>query len=124
MRNRQRGMTMWSATFTISVLAFIIFLAFKLIPAYSNDFTIRTALERLVKHPDIGSMSKAEMADSLNKRFVVEYVDNVDPMKQLAVEKRGRNKVIRYGYDVVIPLFYNVSVLLDFEHVYEVPSVE
>ncbi|MBI3898611.1 MAG: DUF4845 domain-containing protein [Gammaproteobacteria bacterium] len=122
-RDRQRGMTMWGAMFVIAVFAFFIFIGLKLFPPYMTDFKIEAALKELAKNPNIGSMDKGQMVESLNKHFDIDNINEVNPAKTLVIEKRGKNKAIRFDYELVIPLFYNISVLLTFDHLHEVAGV-
>ena len=125
LKKYQRGMSIWSLSFVVGVFAFIIFLGFKLFPPYMEDFKVRNALDSVARNPDIGSMSKADIALALVKRFDIDNIDTVDTAKHLFVENRGRNaRAVRITYEAVIPLFYNVSVLLDFDHVKEVRGAE
>lgn len=123
-RDTQKGMTFWSLLFVLGVLAFFLFVGFKLFPPYLDDFKLKSALDSLVKQPDVGSLSKAAMADSLRKRFDIDNIGYVDPVKDLSLENRGRVRVIRVRYQPVIPLMFNVSVLLEFDHTREVRVVE
>lgn len=123
-RNTQKGMTFWSLLFVLGVLAFFLFVGFKLFPPYLDDFKLKSALDSLVKQPDVGSLSKAAMADSLRKRMDIDNIGYVDPTRDLSLENRGRMRIIRLRYQPVIPLMFNVSMLLEFDHTREVRGVE
>jgi hypothetical protein len=114
-RSRQRGMTMWGTAFVVFVAVFFLFLLFKLLPVYVEDFKVRTALEGLAREPGAVAMSRSELVDRLHKRFVIDSVDEVDA-RQLRLGARGREKVLALRYEVVVPLAYNVSALLEFDH--------
>ncbi len=126
MRNRktQKGMTMWSLLFVLAVLGFFLFLGFKLFPPYLDDFKVKSALDSLAKQSDVGALSKAAMTESLRRRFDIDNIHGVDVGKYLVVEMRGRTKMIRLNYQAVVPLMFNVSALLEFEHAREVRAVE
>lgn len=123
-RNTQRGATFWSLMFFLALLGFVMFLGFRLVPPYADDFKVKAAMDSLAKQPDIGSLSKAAMADSLRKRFDIDSITGIDPGKYLVIEQRPRTRVIRFDYQVVVPLMFNVSALLEFEHAREVRGVE
>ena len=122
-RDTQKGMTFWSLLFVLGVLAFFLFIGFKLFPPYLDDFKLKSALDSLVKQPDVGSLSKAALADSLRKRIDIDNIGYVDPGKDLSLENRGRVRVIRVRYQPVIPLMFNVSALLEFDHTREVRAL-
>lgn len=122
-RKQQYGMTMWSAMFVIGVAVFFIFLLFKLLPPYLEDMKVRSALEGLSREANSGGLTKVELVQRLEKRF---DIDNVTAVKasQMVIEARGRQKVMRMTYEVVVPLVYNISALLEFDHAREVSGVE
>lgn len=123
-RNTQEGMTFWGLLFVLGVLAFSLFVGFKLFPPYMDDFKINSALDSLAKQSDVGSLSKAAISESLRKRFDIDNISYVDPVKDLTLENRGRMRVIRLHYTPTIPLMFNVSLLLEFDHTREVRGVE
>ncbi len=123
-RNTQRGATFWSLMFFLAVLGFFLFLGFKLFPPYMDDFKVKAAMDSLAKQSDVGSLSKGAMAESLRKRFDIDSITSVDPAKYLVIEQRPRIRIIRLDYQVVVPLMFNVSALLEFEHAREVRAVE
>lgn len=123
-RNTQKGMTFWSLLFVLGVLGFFLFVGFKVFPPYMDDFKVNSALDSLAKQSDIGSLSKAAISESLRKRFDIDNISYVDPVKDLTLENRGRMRVIRLRYKPTIPLMFNVSLLLEFDHTREVRGVE
>lgn len=118
----QKGMTFWGLSFIVGVLVFFLFLLFKLLPPYLSDMKVSSALAGLAKQPDVGSMSIADIRGSLSKRFDIDDVSHVKLEQDLVVELRGQTKVIRIRYEVVVPMAYNISALLEFDHVEEVIS--
>jgi hypothetical protein len=121
--SRQRGMSMWSAMFVIGVLAFFLFLFFNLLPPYLEDLKVRTALDGLMREPNAEAMSRAELIERLDKRFDIDNVTNVKA-KQLEIKPMGKMKQVVISYEVVVPLAYNVSALLEFNHARQVRLAE
>ncbi len=68
-------------------------------------------------------MSRAELIERLDKRFDIDNVTNVKP-GQLEIKPMGKMKVISLKYEVVVPLAYNVSALLEFDHARQVRATE
>jgi hypothetical protein len=120
---KQRGMTMWSAAFVIGTVVFFLFLFFKLLPPYLEDLKVRTAINGLAAEPGVGAMSKGELVSRLEKRFDIDNVTNVKP-NQVVVDARGKAKFLSITYEVVVPMAYNVSALLEFEHASQIASTE
>ena len=124
LKSRQQGMTMWSLAFVLGVIAFVIFLIFKLLPPYVEDMKVRAALDGIARQDNAGAMTRAEIASALSKRFDIDNVDTVKPDQHLTVERAVGKKIIRISYEVFIPMVSNISLLLDFNHIREVASVE
>lgn len=123
-RRRQQGMTFWGLVFFLGVLAFTLFIGFKLFPPYMEDFKVKAALDGLARQSDIGTMSRADISSALEKRFDIDNIDAVKLAQDLSVETRGRQKIIRIRYDNIIPIVGNLSILLEFDHVKEVRGSE
>lgn len=120
----QAGMTMWSGAFVIGALAFFLFMFLKLLPSYLEDMKVKSAMDGLARDPNIATMTRIEIINSLDKRFDIDSVTGVKPAQALVLESRGKTRVIRMNYEAVIPLFYNISALLEFNHVREAGRVE
>ena len=120
-RKHQSGMTMWGLLFVLGTLAFVLFLGFKLFPPYMTDLKVKSALDSLGQQADAGTMSVPEIREAIRKRLEIDSADDLfDLNKVLTVEPRGRVKIIRFSYESVIPMAYNISALLDFDHSIEV----
>lgn len=122
-RARQRGMTMWGTAFVVFVGVVFLLLLFKLLPVYLEDLKIRTAMDGLAREPGALAMSRAELVDRLTRRFVVDSVTRVSPNQLRVGANRGR-KVLGIRYEVVVPLAYNVSALLEFDHEHPIRQSE
>jgi hypothetical protein len=116
----QSGMTMWSLLYVLGTLAFALFLFFKLLPPYMTDFKIRSALESLGRQPDAATMSKGDISEAIRKRLEIDSADNFDLGDTLTVEVRGNNKIVRIAYEKTVPMMFNISALLNFDHRVEV----
>ena len=121
---RQAGMTMWSMLFILGTLAFFLFLFFKLLPPYMDDFKIKSALDSLGRQPDAGTMTLPQVKEAIRKRLEIDSADNFDLDKTLTVDARGKMKSIRISYESVVPMVYNISALLSFDHAIEVRVTE
>jgi hypothetical protein len=117
-------MTFWGLVFVLGVMAFCLFLAFKLFTPYKEDFKVKAALDSLARQPDFGSMTRGDIGNALSKRFDIDDIDVVKLDKDLTVETQGRLKRVRIRYENVVPIVGNLSVLLEFEHVKEARSSE
>jgi len=113
---QQRGMTMWSLIFVLAVLGFTLFVGFKLIPVYLNDMKVKSAVQGLGTETRGQVLTYHEIVIALDKRFQIDDIQRVDLKKHLIIQARGGQRDVSIAYEVVIPLFGNISILIDFEH--------
>jgi len=116
---RQAGMTMWSLLFVLGTLAFFFFLFIRLFSPYMDDFKVKTALESLGRQPDVGSMTVPAIQEAIRKRLEIDSADSFD-LSALTVEVKGKTKTIRIKYQAEVPMMFNISALLSFDHAVEV----
>lgn len=116
MISRQKGITIWGLLVVAALVVFFSMLTIKLFPAYIEYFAVKTSLENLAKQPGVGAMEKNDIKNAIQRRFDIEDVKQVDLNKHLFVDKKPGATAVRIAYEVRIPLFYNISVILSFEH--------
>lgn len=117
----QRGITIWGMMVVAILIAFFALIGIKLFPVYMTDMKIKGALGGLSRDISARDASKTELITKLGKRLEIDNVDNVlDYRKDITFEKKGRARVMRVQYESVTPLFYNLSVLAQFDHTVEV----
>ncbi len=120
----QKGMTMWGMAAVLGLIVFFTLLILNLLPPYLENMKVKTALESVSRQPDIGAAPREEIMNMLQRRFDIEDIDRIDLSKDLKIELKNRNKVIRIAYQVQVPLAYNISALLAFDDSVEVGRVE
>ena len=123
-RSRESGVTVWGL-FVIGFLVVIFaLLLFKLIPPYLADLKISNAMTSLKRQAESSTMSRRDIFLALEKRFDIDSVTHVDMRRDVIIRKRGNMAVITIDYEVQVPLVYNISALMEFDHSVEVPSSE
>ncbi len=121
-RSRQSGATIWqmvSIGFLVVILALLLM---KLLPPYLSDLKISGALSSLKKQAATGPMSRKEILIALEKRFDIDDVKNVDLRQDVIIEKRGRVATVTIDYEVQVPLMFNISALMEFNHSVQVDA--
>lgn len=121
---KQAGMTMWGIMTVIALVVFFTLLTLKLVPPYLENAKVQTVLKNLSKQPGIGAAPPEELMAMLQKRFDVEDITRVDLRKDLKIEAKNKVKTIRVSYETRVPLFYNISALLEFNNSVEVKQIE
>jgi len=112
MRNKQRGVS-----FLVVFLAFVVFAlaaigGMKIFPAYSEFVTIKKAIGAV-------ALSEGRAGSIVEIRKAFDRRANIDNITTLAgtdldISKDGGDLVIAFAYSKKIPMFNNVSVVIDF----------
>lgn len=112
MRNKQRGVS-FPVIFLIGVLLALGAVgAMKVGPAYSEFATAKKTIIS-VAASEGRSGSVADVRKAFERRASVDNISVVTP-GDLEISKEGGDLVISFSYSQKIPLFANVSLLIDF----------
>jgi hypothetical protein len=117
----QRGLSFISLTLVLGLIAFFTLLVLKIAPIYINNSKVVNALAAVEKSTDIATQSKAEIQNSLSKRFNMNYVEYVTNDDITIVAQYGYVKVA-IDYERVVPIAGNLSVLVQFHEGFQVGS--
>jgi hypothetical protein len=99
--------------FVAAALVFIALIIMKVFPAYQEYFSVKTVISAMGKE-SLNDMSKKDIQDSFNKRASAGYVSVVSG-EDLTIDKNSSGEtVISVEYQVIKPLFGNLSLLIDF----------
>lgn len=115
LRAKQQGFTLMGLIITAVILALVALLAAKVLPAVSEYRDIVGISKAIVADPMMRTASLAEVKNSYSKRADVAYVTTVTA-EDLDITKDGDQLVIAFAYPKKIPLFANVSLVIDFEY--------
>ena len=116
---RQQGLTFISLVFMLGLLAFLVMLVLKIGPIYLDHSKVVTALTALEQTPDVETKSDAEIRGILNKRFSMNYVNDVTDDDIKVIQSGTYLKVI-IQYNVIKQILGNLSVLVEFNNEIEV----
>jgi hypothetical protein len=110
---QQRGLTFISICVLLFIFGFFVFLILKIGPIYLDHNKVTSALSALKKDSDFPSMSEAEIRRSLDNRFNIGYVDFIAP-EDIKVSRSNDYVKVEIDYEVLEPMAYNLSVLVEF----------
>ena len=110
MRRPQRGLSMIGFLFVIVVVMIVALLAFRMIPAYIEYYTVQRALEEALTS---GDPTQANIRRSVERKLNADYVDAVNA-KDVQVTKNGNKITASVSWEQKLPLFHNVSLLMEF----------
>jgi len=119
-RSNSEGLTFISIMIVLAVLAFFILLILKIGPIYYDNSLVKQSFAKLKAEPELLSMSKMEIKSSIDKRFNVSYVNDVD-VSDVIITKRGNQYLkVALDYEVVENIIGNLDVLVRFSEGFEV----
>lgn len=110
----QRGVSLNGLMIGGVIFALVALLAMKTAPEYMEYGTAVKAIKATATDPSLKDASVAQVRTAFSKRADIDNIKSVDP-KELDITKEGGELVISFSYQRKVPLFYNVSLLLDFE---------
>jgi Domain of unknown function (DUF4845) len=113
--NYQRGLAFSSLLIGAILLIFAAILGMKVIPPYMEEGTIQHVMTEIVQDPDMQSpdIDVASIRNSFDKRAIIQNITAISS-SDLIIDRRTGSLILSAAYQVKIPLFANVSLLLDF----------
>ncbi|MGH8680316.1 MAG: DUF4845 domain-containing protein [Burkholderiales bacterium] len=110
---RQRGMGFAGVLLLLIAIVFVAIIGMKLVPAYIEYFTIKNAVTAITQSGELRNATVADVRKAFDSRANIDDITAVRP-GDLEVTKDGNQIVIAFAYEKRIPLFSNISVVIDF----------
>lgn len=111
---KQVGLSSLGMLFTLAAVGFLLTCAFKMGPAYLDNRFIVGALQSMAdSESDIAALSNGEIRSQLGKTFTVNNIRNIN-LNDVKVERKNSKVLININYEVRMPLFYNIDVVMTF----------
>jgi hypothetical protein len=113
MKKRQLGVSLSGLLMSAVILAVLALLGMKVVPEYLEYFQIIKTLKAVSNDPS-AKTSVSEVRKGFDRRA---NIDNITAIAaaDLDVSKDGGDLLISFAYERRVPLFANVSLLLDFQ---------
>jgi len=117
----QRGWTIWSLLGVGFLIVVGALLFMKLMPVYLDNYKLEEAMHSVAEDPRAGDWNKRQIVREMTNILYIDYGhDIVDLGEALTLEKENERKYIRIKYEVVVPLAFNLSALVDFNNEVEI----
>ncbi len=117
-RHQQKGASMLGWLILGALVIFFGILVVKMAPAYLDYGTITTSIEEVLHDSRINVMSVGDIEERISKHLNINNVETINA-DQLDITKNGGQIRVVLDYNVKKHLFYNVSVVMHFEHTYQ-----
>jgi hypothetical protein len=98
------------------VLILVVFAALigmRVTPAYLEYFAIKKAIASMTQSGELRGGSVADVRRAFERHQAIDDFTSVGP-QDLEITKEGGDLVISFAYEKRVPLFYNVSLLINF----------
>ena len=113
-RSLQAGMSFWQLSIVIAVVIFFGVVGMKMLPLYLNDLKVQKAVKSVAQNPQMSKASPHEIRKALQKHWDIEDITRVKVAEIKLLRTKQGTKVLSYDYEAIQPIFYNVSVLINF----------
>ena len=110
---KQLGVTLTGLIMVCFVLIIVVLLGFKLFQPYTEYLAIHKIFTTMVHNPEIKSGGKGEFTRSWASYAQIENVTAISG-DELEVVREGGNISISASYTKKVPLFKNISLVIDF----------
>ena len=114
MKRTQRGMTLIGFIMVLTVVGVFIYMGMKLIPMYSEYYSLKQALGSLARDPGITNNDPAKIKDLLFRRLDISYASNIKP-EHVKIVRKDAGYLMTVAYEVRKPLIANVDVVGRFD---------
>jgi hypothetical protein len=119
-RFSQQGLSMTGWMAVLFVISFFITCAVKITPLYLDAWTAQTAIENVVNKQRENTESIKAIRSAIGRQFLANRVKVVNPRTMKITKKNGK-VIIDARYEQREPLFYNIDVVIKFDHLlYEI----
>lgn len=112
--NRQRGVSLSSLMVAVVILSIAALLAMKVLPSVMEYGKIAKAVKAVSQDSSLKEAGVPEIRTAFGKRQEIDNFKAVSP-QDLEITKEGGALVIAFAYQDKIPLFANVSLVIDYE---------
>ena len=113
---KQGGFGVGCFFLTVAFLVLIVMLGVKLVPTYIEDAAIGKALERAAQTNGIKAMPQRRIVREIEKELFTEDLAHIDFARALTTRSVNGRRELRINYEVAIPIYSNIAILLDFDH--------
>ncbi len=110
--NNQRGVALSGLLFWGVIIAVVAMLGVKVAPEVIDFYKIKKSVKSTAANAT--DKTVAEIRVAYSKYAEVEHIKTITPA-DLDISKEGNDIVIAFSYEKRIPLFANVSLLIDFQ---------
>ena len=114
MKSKQTGMTLLGFIIVLAVAGVFAYVGMKLVPMYTEFFSVKTAMKDLANDPGIGNQDPAKIRDLFFRKLYVSYSDDNIKQENVKLTRQGAGWLMEVNYEVRKPLIANLDVVARF----------
>lgn len=123
MKRNQRGITLLGFIIGLAIAGVFLYMGMKLVPMYTEFYSVKRSLADLAKEPGAGTMDPAKARDLFFRRMDMSYVDSVK-QENFKIRRTERGMEINVEYEVRRQLIANLDVVGHFKTSQQLTSKE
>ncbi len=111
MNRKQSGITMIGFLISLALIILFIYCGMKIIPMYTEFYSVKQALAGMAKDPEVISGSKEKIRTLFNRRLDISYANTVKKMNALKIESTGEGYMLTVDYERREELIANLDIV-------------
>ena len=109
----QRGLSLGGFIVVLFLLLMVALLGFKLFTPYTEYFAIQKTFRKLAEDPAVKTGTRRDLAAAFQPYELIDRITAIGA-EDIEVAKEGNEVILSARYSVKVPLFHNISILIDF----------
>lgn len=111
MNRKHSGITMIGFLITLAVVMLFIYCGMKIIPMYTEFYSVKQALAGMAAEPDLGSAPKQKIRELFKRRMDMSYANTVLKMDPLKIEATDNGYMLTVDYERREELIANLDIV-------------
>lgn len=122
MRNKQYGIGFVGWCSILGILAFFVLITLRVMPLYSEKFTVIKAMESVAKRPNSGEMSRSDLRKIFQKNIDVTSNSRrfntitIKDLVKVVTDKKTKKKYLHVAYEGRNKFVKDLNFVLIFDH--------
>ena len=109
----QRGLSLGGFIVVLFLLLMVALLGFKLFTPYTEYFAIQKTLRKLAEDPAAKTWTQRDLNAAFQPHALIDRISAINA-QDIEMGKEGNDVVLSANYSVKVPLFHNISLIIDF----------
>lgn len=108
---KQTGLTLIGFIIVLAVVGLFIYVGMKLVPMYTEFYSVKQALKGLSEEPNIAQQDPARIKDLFFRRLYMSYSENVKPANVTIKRNDAGGWTMDVNYELRKPIIANLDVI-------------